>query len=161
MKKTNFLFKLKQEGKLSLVELSEEICTSYILKSDNSLKSAKILLENKLYDDSTSSSYYAMYNLLTALLFKTGIKCENHAGSILLLKLLFDKIELFDMISKAKEERIDKQYYVTSEDIKFTEESTRRILIQAEEFTVKMKLAIKTMKNEEITNLRKIFQDLQ
>ncbi len=160
MKKTNFLNKLKEEGNLSLVEQSETICISYILKSDNSLKSAKILLENKLYDDSTSSSYYAMYNILTALLFKTGIKCENHAGSILLLKFLLNKVELFDLISKAKEDRIDKQYYVTSEDITLTEESTKKILIKAEEFTVKMKLVIKNMKNEEIINLREKFQDI-
>ena len=160
MKKTNFLNKLKEEGNLSLVEQSETICISYILKSDNSLKSAKILRENKLYDDSTSSSYYAMYNILTALLFKTGIKCENHAGSILLLKFLLNKVELFDLISKAKEDRIDKQYYVTSEDITLTEESTKKILIKAEEFTVKMKLVIKNMKNEEIINLREKFQDI-
>jgi|SRR3989344_224669 len=157
MIKTNFLTKLKEEGKLNLVEQSEEICTSYIFKSDNSLKSAKILLENRLYDDSTSSSYYAMYNILTALLFKTGIKCENHAGSILLLKLLFNKNELFDIVSKAKEERIDKQYYVTSEDITFTQESATKLVINAEDFTVKMKVVIQNIKNEEMIALRENF----
>ena len=160
MKEINFLNKLKQEEKLSLTEQSEEISLSYTLKSDNSLKSAKILLENKLYDDSTSSSYYAMYNTLTALLFKVGIKCENHAGSILLLKVLFDQIELFNIISKAKEERIDKQYYVTSEDINFTEESARKILINAEDFIIKMRLLLKNIKNQEIINLRKEFQNI-
>lgn len=159
MKKTNFLTKLREEEKLSLTEPSEEVCTSYMLKSDNSLKAARILLENGLYDDSTSSSYYTMYNVLTALLFKTGIKCENHAGSILLLRVLFNEPKLFDIISKAKEERIDKQYYVVSEDITFTEESARKILMKAEEFTVKTKLLIRNMKNEEIIVLRRKLQE--
>jgi hypothetical protein len=43
-----------------------------------------------------------MYNSLTALLFRVGIKCENHAGSILLLKKLFKRIDLFNAISFAK-----------------------------------------------------------
>ena len=99
-----FLNKLKKEKKLELVESSEDICNSCADKSTNCLKSAKLLLQNNLYENSVRMSYYAMYNQLTALLFRTGIKCENHAGSILLLKLLFNKEELFKLISDAKKE---------------------------------------------------------
>ena len=95
MKKNNFLNTLKTEEKLELVESSEEIYDSYLEKSANCLKSAKLLLQNNLYENSIGMSYYAMYNLLIALLFKIGIKCENHGGSILLLKLLFDKSTLY------------------------------------------------------------------
>lgn len=49
MKKQNFLSKLKKEGKLGLVEPSEEIKLSYLQKAENCLKSAKILFQNKLY----------------------------------------------------------------------------------------------------------------
>ncbi len=48
MKRNNFLNKLKKEEKLELVEPSEEIKDSYSDKSDNCLKSAKLLLENNL-----------------------------------------------------------------------------------------------------------------
>ncbi len=89
MKKSNFLSKLKREGKLELIKPSEEICSAYLEKADNCLKSARILLKNELYENSVSMSYYVMYNSLTALLYKTGIKCENHAGSIILFKKLF------------------------------------------------------------------------
>lgn len=161
MKKQDFLSKLKKEGKLTLVDSSEEISSSYLLKSDNSLRSAKILLESKLYDDSTSTSYYAMYNILTSLLFKTGIKCENHAGSILLLKKLYNKIELFKIIFSAKEERIDKQYYITSkESAAITEEQVKELIRKAEDFTVKMKSIIKSVNNEEIKNLRENYQKI-
>lgn len=62
MRKLGFWSKLKKEGKLQLVEPSEEICESYIEKSDNCLKSAKLLLQHSLYENSISMSYYAMYN---------------------------------------------------------------------------------------------------
>mgnify|MGYP001563918970 CR=1 FL=1 len=92
MIKPSFLDKLKKEGKLELVEPSEEMCSSYLEKSDNCLKSARLLFQNNLYENSISMAYYTMYNSLSALFFKIGIKCENHAGSILLFKKLFMKM---------------------------------------------------------------------
>lgn len=161
MKKPSFLNKLRVEGKLKLVEPSEEISSSYIEKADKCLKSAKILLRNNLYENSVSMSYYTMYNSLTALLFKTGIKCENHAGSIILLKRLFGKVELFKIISFAKEERVDKQYYVTSEEnFVLTKGSAKDMVEKAEDFLVKMKLIITELKNEEIENIRLEFDKI-
>ena len=162
MRKLSFLSKLKKEGKLELVEPSEEICKSYIEKADNCLKSAKLLLQNSLYENSVSMSYYAMYNSLTALLFKTGTKCENHAGSIVLFKKLFGRLELFKIISSAKEERIDKQYYVTSEkNFVLTKESAEDMVKKAEDFLLKMKLSITDLKNEQIENLREKFNAVE
>ena len=109
MRKINFLAKLFDEGKLQLVNPSEEIKDSYIKKSESNLISAKILLENNKLEESVSLVYYSMYHMLTALLFKVGIKCENHSASIILLKELFsiDNSGIFF----AKKERVDKQYY--------------------------------------------------
>jgi uncharacterized protein (UPF0332 family) len=104
MKKPDFLSKLKKDGKLESVEPSEEICSSYLKKADDCLKSAKILLKNDLYENSVSMTYYAMYNSLTALLFKIGIKCENHSGSIIIFRRLFEKEDLYKTISFAKRE---------------------------------------------------------
>ena len=161
MKKSSFLSKLKNESKLVLVDTSEEICGSYLEKSDDCLKSAKLLLQNNLYENSISMSYYAMYNSLTALLFKTGIKCENHAGSISLLKKLFGRTDLFKIISFAKEERIDKQYYVTSKtNFILTKESAQDMIEKAENFLVQIKLIIKNIKNEGIEKLREEFKEL-
>ena len=86
MKKISFLNKLFKKNVLEIVEPSEEIKESYVKKSENSLISAKILLKNEQLENSIALSYYSMYNMLTALLFKTGIKCENHNGSIIILK---------------------------------------------------------------------------
>jgi len=155
-----FLIKLKKEERLELVEPSENICDSYLEKSNNCLKSAKILLKNNLYENSISMSYYAMYNILLALLFKTGIKCENHSGSIILLKLLYDENYLYDLISEAKKERIDKQYYVATEKNEITKEVASELLINAENFVLKMKVIIKNLNKISIDDLRVKFESV-
>lgn len=96
--------------KLEFVEPSEEIKESYIIKSDSNLESSKILFNNNKLEESVSLAYYSMYHLLTALLFKVGIKSENHSASIILLKEVFglDNKSIFE----AKTERVDKQYYI-------------------------------------------------
>lgn len=157
MKRNNFLNKLKKEEKLELVEPSEEIHDSYAEKSANCLKSAKLLLQNNLYENSIGMSYYGMYNLLLALLFRVGIKCENHGGSILLLKLLFEEDDLYKLISEAKKERIDKQYYVTTDKDEITKDIAQELYNDAEEFVLKMKVVIKNLDNEYIEEIREKF----
>ncbi|MEK6905666.1 MAG: HEPN domain-containing protein [Nanoarchaeota archaeon] len=155
-----FLNKLKKEEKLELVEPSEDICNSYSEKSANCLKSAKLLLQNNLYENSISMSYYAMYNLLLALLFRAGVKSENHGGSILLLKLLFEENNLYKLISDAKKERIDKQYYVTTEKDEITKEIADELLSNAEDFVLKIKVVIKNLNNDVIDELREKFENM-
>lgn len=152
-----FLNKLITEEKLELVNPSEEICDSYLEKSANCLKSTKLLLQNNLYENSIGMSYYAMYNLILALLFRVGIKCENHGGSILLLKLLFSEDELYKIISDAKKERIDKQYYVITEKDEITKEIAKELFNDTERFILKIKLIIKNLNNEDIDELREKF----
>ena len=159
MTKSDFLNKMKAERKVELVEPSEEMRTSYLEKADECMKSAKVLFENSLFETSISMSYYTMYNSLIAMLFKCGIKCENHSASILLLKILFNQPELFKIISWAKKERIDKQYYVSikgnSAPIR---ETAKSMLPKAEDFLVKIKLLINNLRNEEIETVRKKFE---
>src|SRR3989344_403295 len=125
------------------------------------LKSAKILFQSQLYENSTSEAYYCMYNSLLLLLFKIGIKSENHSASIILFDKLFDNKEMVKIISWAKEERIDKQYYVeTQQIVKVTEESCNEMIIKAEDFLVKMKLLIKELGNEKINSVRDNFMNL-
>ena len=155
-----FLNKLKKEEKLELVEPSEEIEESYSQKSTDCLKSAKLLLQNNLFENSIGMSYYAMYNLLLALLFRVGIKCENHGASILLLKLLFGEDDLYKLISNAKKERIDKQYYVTTEKDDITKEVGEELLNNAEEFVLKIKVVIKNLNNDSVDDIRDKFDSI-
>jgi len=161
MKKADFLRKLREERKLEIVEPSEEMKISYLQKAENCLKSANLLFQNQLYENSTSEAYYCMYNSLLALLFKTGIKSENHSASIIILKSLFNERSLYKIISFAKEERIDKQYYVESHQIiKVTKESCKNMVLKSEDFLVKMKLLISKLSNEKINSVRNSFESL-
>src|SRR3989344_1825604 len=155
MKKMVFLVKLMQEGKLQLIEPSEEIKQSYVEKSESNLISAKILLNSNRLEESVGLVYYSMYHLLTALLFKIGIKSENHSASIILLKKLFN----YDNkdISEAKTERIDKQYYI---DFKITQKEVKIMLRKAELFNSNIIDFISKMNSNEIKEYRERLKEL-
>lgn len=154
MKKPDFLKQLKKEGKLSVVERSEEMKESYLKKAEDCLKSAKILFKNGLYDNSISEAYYCMYNSLLALLFKAGIKSENHSGSIILLKDAFREDALYEMISIAKKERIDRQYYIESKTGKTSKGSCDKMIKDAEDFSIRIRLLMNRLNSEEINKIR-------
>jgi len=161
MKEIIFLKKLKRTGKLALVEPSEEIKSSYIIKAENCMKASRILFKNELYDNSTSEAYYCIYNSLLALLFKIGIKSENHSASIIIFDKLFGNKSLTRIISWAKEERIDKQYYVeTQKTIKSTRESCKEMITEAEDFLVNFKVITNELNNQQIEKIRKSFEEL-
>ncbi len=161
MKEIIFLKKLRKTGRLGLVELSDEMKSSYLLKAENCLKSSKILYQNNLYENSTSEAYYCIYNSLLSLLFKIGIKSENHSASIILFEKLFGDKELAEIALWAKEERIDKQYYVeTQQVIKLTKESCNEMIIKAEDFLLRLKTLINELSNEKISQIRESFEDM-
>ena len=155
MKKINFLAKLAKEKKLELVEPSELIKESYIEKSESNLISAKILLDNNRLEEAVALTYYSMYHALTALLFKVGVKCENHSASILLLNKLFS-LDNKD-ISFAKSERVDKQYYT---DFKITKEEVSSTLKIAETFNSNLIDFISKINKSDIAEYRQKYIDL-
>ena len=155
MAKMSFLAELRKKKKLELVKPSEEIKQSYIQKSESNLVSAKILLGNNKLEESVALAYYSMYHFVTALFFKAGIKSENHAASIILLKDIFgidNKEILF-----AKKERLDKQYYV---GFKITKEEVFDGIRKAEIFNGAMNDFISKITNEAIAKAREKFNIL-
>ena len=154
MKKINFLIRLKEEEKLFIIDPSEEVKESYIKKSASSLKSAEILLGNGQVEDAVPMAYYSMYNMLTAILYKVGIKCENHSASIIILKELFG-IENSKIIF-AKKERVDKQYYV---DFKITKEEVGNMINSAEQFNSMLYDFSDKLTTKEALDHRKEFED--
>lgn len=151
MEKSRFLMKLKRKGKLELVEPSEDIKKSYLIKSQSNLESAKILLNAEKFEESISLAYYSMYNCILALLFKCGIKSENHSSSIIIFQSLFKKKELANAIRQAKKERIDTQYYTNSNISRYDCES---IIRNADFFNLECKNIIKRLNPEKASSLR-------
>lgn len=160
MKSQSFLSKLAEEGRLELVAPSDDVCGSYLEKSDGCLRSAKLLSQHRLFENSISMSYYAIYSALIALLFKIGIKCENHSAAIILLGDLFDEPVLFKTASAAKETRIDAQYYVSSASFTPTKDSAQELFLQAEDFLVRIRVLINDLNEEKIEALREKFKGL-
>ena len=126
MTKVSFFSKLQKQKKLQLVQPSEELCKAYLEKSEKSLNSAKATFGIGSYEDAVALAYYSMYYVVLALLFKIGVKCENHTAAIILLEQIFDINN--ELIQKAKTERVDKQYYVdfsvTKEEVNATIKTT-------------------------------------
>ena len=143
------MVKLCKEEKLKIIEPTDQVKESYIQKSKSSIRSANILIENEQLEDATAMTYYSMYNMLIALLYKAGIKCENHAAAIIILKELFK----FDnsSISFAKTERVDKQYYI---DFKISKEDVKDLIKKAEEFNAMLYGFIDSLTKKQIVEYR-------
>ena len=96
-----------------------------------------------------------MYNNVLSLFFKCGIKCENHSAAAILLKDVFNQEELYSIFSKAKVERIDKQYYVTpSQNNPATKESAKEMINLAMRFNPQIIAFKNNLKVEEIRKIR-------
>ena len=160
MKRPGFLSKLASEGKLEIVEPSDNMSQAYDIRSGNCLKSAKILFNADIYENSVSEAYYAMYNSVLSLLFKCGIKSENHSAAIILLERLFGLEDMGKILSKAKKERIDKQYYVTEmENVQITKEVAKNMISVSEDFIISLKVHLDKLNASSIQSIRKKFEE--
>ena len=149
MRKQGFLNKLHHEGKIQIVEPSVQVQEAYRKKSESYLASAKILFENGRLEETVSMAYYSMYYMVLALLFATGIKCENHSGAIILLENLYGIDNT--RIAAAKRERIDKQYYV---DFAITVEDVRDSIEETEAFYADLLDYMERLHQGDISRLR-------
>ena len=129
MRNIRFVQQLVDNEKITPKEGSDDVSRPYAKKAENPLKAAKPLLGQDLLEESVSMSHYAMFHKTTAPLRLTGIKCENHAATITLLKEVFGIDNT--TISQAKEERIDKQYYT---DFTTTKQDAKELVDKAEAF---------------------------
>jgi len=103
MEISNFLRKIKKQKQLEIVEPSEEIMQAYLGSSKSYIASAKML-------------------------FKVGIKSENHLASAILLKEIVDIDNSF--ILDFRKRRIETYY----PDFKIEKEALKKLIQDAEEF---------------------------
>jgi uncharacterized protein (UPF0332 family) len=128
---------------------------AYLKKAESHLVSARLLLDNALFEQSVSMAYYSMYYSVMALFFATGIKCENHTAAIILLKEVYgwDNAE----IENAKSERIDKQYYVSSAPVR---EDVVALVRTAESFNADLRDFTDRLTTSKVDQFRKKFTAL-
>ena len=160
MKNVDFLNKLRKEGKLEIIEISEQMALSYEKKGIECREVANLSFNNGYFESAITQSYYSMYNNVLSLFFKCGIKCENHSASALLLKDFFNQENLSLIFLKAKEERIDKQYYVTpSQNNPATKESAKEMIGVSMRFNPQINAFKNNLKLEEIKKIRDKIRD--
>ncbi len=121
-KKLRWCFKLK-DG-LRIAEPNERLSKSYLEQAKLSLSRAEKDLNDKDLLWATVAAYYAEYYALYSFLQKIGIKCENHACSILAVGFLLGENKT-KIINEHKNKRIDAQYYM-----KVDQESKIRLMLQ-------------------------------
>ena len=161
MKKSNFLTKLRKKDSLKLVEPSEEISKSYLIKSDKCIRVAKLAYEAEIYENAVSEAYYSIYNTIMSLFFKCGIKCENHSGSVILIKDLFNLDKFYLIFSEFKKDRIDNQYYIPILDTEpVDKEKCNERIATAQRFNAELRAYTGKLTLQEINNIRNKLEEI-
>lgn len=161
MKKQNFLDKLKSEETLKLVDPSEEISKSFLIKSEKCIIVSKLAFNEGIYENAVSEAYYSIYNTVTALFYKCGIKCENHSAAVILIQKLFKLEQMYKIFSDFKKDRIDNQYYVPIAGAEpITKEQCSISIKTAQKLNVELRAHMERLTLEDIKNIRKEFEEL-
>lgn len=151
----DFYSKIHRQGHLRSVPPSMDMKRAYQRKSESYIVSARILFENGKLEEAVSMIYYSMFYMVLALMFRTGIKCENHSAAIYLLEDLYGLDN--SAIIRAKTERIDKQYYI---DFTLTSEDIDELMETADDFNAYIMNFTERMKGREVEKFRHRFQEL-
>jgi len=113
-------------------------------QADESLESARLLLDNGMYRPSVSRSYYAMFYSVLALLVKEGVRISKHTGAISVFNREFVKKGIFDKeLSSWLQEAFDLRQRADYREL-FTvlPERAEKVLNQARIFVHEVKNAI-------------------
>lgn len=98
-----------------MIEGSLELAQYRLQKAYDHLKSAEILLDTGMYNDSLGRSYYAMFNATRSLLALKQLDSKKHSGVISLFNQHFVKTGIIDRtagrdLNKARVRRESSDY---------------------------------------------------
>lgn len=146
----------KQKTGIRIIDPNDNLCEEYLKKAENALRAVRSLDDNIEWQ--ISSSYYAMYFSLYAILMKAGIKCEIHACTLEIMKMhlqeYFTKDDII-LLEKSLSARVDVQYYV---DRVIDKEIKDRMTNEASLFHLKCKEIIIKLSQKEIKFIREKIQ---
>ena len=112
-----------------MIEDSTDLAQYRLQKANDHLKSAEILLNAGMYNDSLGRSYYAMFNAARALLALKELDSKKHSGVISLFNQHFVKTGIIDRmagrdLNKARVRRESSDYadfYLVSKEDSFNQ----------------------------------------
>lgn len=113
-------------------------------KAHSHLKSAEILYDAGMYNDSLGRSYYAMFNAARALLAMKKLDSKKHSGVISLFNQQFVKTDIVDRttgkdLNKARVRRESSDYadfYLVSKEETFSQIETAKRFLKTIEDTL-------------------------
>lgn len=144
---------LKQNKGIRITKPSENMVRAYLEKSKNALKSMEINAKVGITEWAVSTSYYAKYFAVYALLAKIGAKCEIHDCTIALFDYLFgDNLpeEVIKELKRSKEDRVEMQYYTQEINV-----DLEQLMKKAKKFVLDIEKIIDNLNPERTTALQK------
>ncbi len=153
IKKLKWCFKIK-DG-LQIVEPNERLSKSYLDEAKSSLARAEKNFQEGDLLWTTVVIYYAEYYALYSFLQRIGVKCENHACSILAVKCLLEEGKT-KIIDEHKDKRIDAQYYMRVGK----KEQVEKMLREAKEFVSVFDEIVSNLNEDGINSYRKKINEI-
>jgi len=145
----------KQKRGIRLIAPNPNLTKVYLKKAISALNTMTAALQIKETDWTATTAYYARYFALYALLMKIGVKSEIHDCTINVAKLLSNNgilnSSLIDDIAKAKQTRIDTQYYVAKE---LNQKDTKNNAEGARKFVLELEQTIENITPEQVDSVR-------
>lgn len=142
----------KQKNGIKIVPESSILQKAYLKKSEEALKSMNANAKEGINEWVVSTSYYAKYFSVYALLSRIGIKCEIHDCTIVLFEYLFSSIipaNFIQDLQQAKDDRVDAQYYTQTIRI-----DQKKLLSDTTNFVLEIQKIIDKLTTTEIATLR-------
>jgi len=137
-----------------MVEPNGRLSKSYLEQAKSSLLRAEKDLEDKDLLWATVALYYAEYYELYSFLQKIGVKCENHACSILAVESVLGE-ERTKTINEHKNKRVDAQYYMKIGQ----EEKVKEMLQEAKTFVASFDELVSNLSNTEASDYRSLISE--
>lgn len=136
------------------VEPNDTLAVAYLKKAEEAMEAMHSVASN---DWKISTGYYSLYFSLYAVLMKIGIKSENHACTIVLMQHLlrdFFTPGECEMLEKARQARVETQYYIASD---VSEAYVGTLARQVPRFLVKCRGIVDGLKEKDVQALRQSF----
>jgi uncharacterized protein (UPF0332 family) len=134
----------KQKNGIRIVEPNDDLAKAYMKKAISALNTMTAALKIRETDWIAATAYYARYFALYSLFMKIGVKSEIHDCTIRIGRYLSENgvlsKSLIDDLERAKQTRVDLQYYVTKEfgvkEIMENVEAARKFVLDVEKQTI-------------------------
>jgi len=142
----------KQKKGIKVVNGSTNLQKAYLKKSKEALRSMEVNAKEGIDEWVVSTSYYAKYFAIYALLSRIGVKCEIHDCTIALFSYLFSSEitpKFIQDLKQAKDDRIDVQYYTATIPI-----NSQALITDTKEFVLKIEEIIDKLTNTKIATLQ-------